>query len=41
MEEVRTTLLTKALEGELYYKKINKEVIEKAYDIYYNICKVT
>ena len=28
MEEVRTTLLTKALEGESYYKKINREVRE-------------
>jgi hypothetical protein len=41
MEEVRSTLVTKALEGESYYKKINREVIEKVYDIYCNICKVT
>jgi hypothetical protein len=36
MEEVRTTLLTKALEGEFYYKKII-ERLEKVYDIYYKI----
>ena len=41
MEEVRTTLVTKALEGELYCKKINREVIEKVYNIYYNKYKVT
>ena len=38
---MRSTVLTKALEGELYYRKINREVIDKLYDIYYNICKAT